>query len=224
MRYWILVALLLVPLAPATARPPEEQDRHAIRQKLVKASQSPKFQAAVKQLQKLTGSEPKPLATTAEGDPTGGVIFGVSHKKADELLAQQRKQFLAQGAYLFRYQNMRGLNIGGQEAPDAIALLPTTNGYEVLLAVETEGRNSNVYSPDLLKWLKELGKTQPFEITEAGDEFMAARFTTPVKDPAGLAAKVLKLCPDFDSGEGPEATLQKITEDLKKGNLFLFWT
>lgn len=229
----IFACMLLAMLSPVFARPPAdkggdadavETDRHAIRQKLVKASESPKFQAAIKQLQKLTGAEPKPLETAAESDPTGGVWFDVTHKKADELLAAQRKTFLAQGAYLFRCQNAHGLSIGGVEGHDQIALLPTTNGYEVLAAIETEGPNSNVYGPDLMKWLKDLDKTQPFEITEAGTSFLVAKFKAPVKDPTALAAKILKLCPDYDSGEGPEASLKKIQEDLKKGNLFLFWT
>src|SRR4051812_48687147 len=196
----------------------------AVRKKLVAASKSPKFQDAIKKLAKLAGSEQKALETSSDGAATGGVWFEVSHAKADELLAQQRKAFAAQGAYLFRSQNMHGLKIGNETARDAIALLPTTNQYEVLQAVETEGPNSKVYNPDLLKWLKELEKTQPFELTDAGDHEMAGKFTTPVKDPKALAAKVLKLCPDFDQGDGEEATLKKLAVGLSKGNLTLVWT
>lgn len=90
--------------------------------------------------------------------------------------------------------------------------------------METEGANSGVYSGQLVKWLKELEKNQPFELTETGEKYMAAKLTTPVKDADALAAKVLKLCPDYDSGDGPGATLKKIAEKLKKGNLFLYWT
>jgi hypothetical protein len=192
-------------------------NRERTRVKLKQAAKSPQFQAAVKQVSTATGVQPQPLETEAEGHDTGGVEFApIKHAKADELLnGPLRKQLLTQGAFLFRSDNGHGLKFENDELPDTIALLPTKDKYDVLAAVETEGPNSEKYNADVIAFLRELEKTQPFELTEAGTDFLAGRFTTPVQDVAGLAKKLEEFCPDVEQ----EAQVKA----LKKGQLFLWW-
>jgi hypothetical protein len=195
------------------------QDGHAVREKLKKAAEAPQFKAAVAKMAELTGQKPQPLQTEAEGDDTGGVIFSVSHEKAEDLLAVQRQLLRAKGAYLFRYQNMKGIKIGNDAMPDVVALLPTKDKYEVLAAVETEGPNSKVYNKDLIAWLKELEKTQPIDIAEAGTDFCAGTFKKKVADPKAIAEKVAKLCPDLLD----TSTMEQLTDSIAKGKLYLWW-
>jgi hypothetical protein len=64
-------------------------------------------------------------------------------------------------------------------------------------------------------------KTQPFELTEAGFDFCAGRFTTPVKDAKALAKRMYEFCPDIvDQGVGD---LPKLEAELTKGMFFLWW-
>jgi hypothetical protein len=192
-------------------------NRERTRAKLKKAAKAAPFQAAVKQVAAATGVQPRPLETEADGEETGGVEFGpVPHAKAEALLTGPlRKQLLASGVFLFRSENGHGLKIDNQEMPDSIALLPTKDKYDVLAAIETEGPNSNKYNADVIRFLRELEKTQPFDLTEAGTDFLAGRFTAPVKDPAGLAAKLAEFCPDVEA--------EKQIEAIKKGQLYLWW-
>jgi hypothetical protein len=71
--------------------------------------------------------------------------------------------------------------------------------------------------------LRRLHAIQPFQVVNVTSDAVTARFSTPVKDPKALAAQVLKLCPDFDLGDGAEATTAKIAADIQKGNLKLWW-
>src|SRR5688500_7533740 len=86
---------------------------------LKQAAKSPEFKAAVKKVSELTGATPEKLENQ-EG-PTGGMVWEVPHAKANEILnGAARKDLLAQGAFLFRYENLKGMTIGGQALPDQI--------------------------------------------------------------------------------------------------------
>lgn len=213
------VVLLVVAIAHAQDARKAYDERVAIREKLKKAAQSPQFKAAVAKMTELTGQQPQPLETAAEGEDTGGVMFAVPHEKAEQLLAVQRKLLRSKNAYLFRYQNMHGIKIGNDAMPDIIGLLPTKDKYEVLAAIETEGPNCKVYNADLLAWLRELEKTQPVDLSEAGDDFCGGRFMTKVADPKALAEKIAKFCPDLLG----TATMEQLTDSIAKGKLYLWW-
>ena len=195
------------------------QDAGAVRAKLKKDAQSPQFKAAVAKIAELTGQKPQPLTTEAEGADTGGVMFSIPHEKAEDLLAVQRKLLRSKGAYLFRYENLKGVKIGNDALPDVIALLPTKDKYEVLVAIETEGPNSNVYNKDLVAWMKDVEKTQPIDLSEAGAHSCGGTFTTKVADPKAMAEKVAKLCPDLLD----TATKEQLEAQLAKGKLNLWW-
>jgi hypothetical protein len=210
-----LMAVILIFFCIGADTPQAAKQRQAVRAKLVAAAKGQAFVDAVKKVTELSGVQPKKLETEAEGDDTGGVVFTVTHAKAEELLKQPRADLMAKGVYLFRHGRGHGLKIGGQELPDEIALLPTKDKYDVLAAVETEGPNSGHYSTDVLAFVKELEKTHPFDLTEAGADFLAGTFKQPVADAAALAKKLN----EFDNDIEEEEHLKEI----QKGQFLLWW-
>jgi len=57
-----------------------------------------------------------------------------------------------------------------------------------------------------------------------------ARFTGPIKDAEGLAARMIEFCPDIASQAHaslrrmtPEAQIRAIADDMKKTGWFAFW-
>jgi hypothetical protein len=183
------------------------------------AAKSPQFQAAANTVAQLTGDNaPEALEDEETGTEVGGLLFACPHATAERLIAgPARKQLLAQGAYLVRHDN--SYNIG--DAKDVIALLPTTDKYVVLAAVQTNGANFDIMTGDIIDWLKEMEKTQPFELTEAGFDYLAGQFTTPLKDPAAMAKRMYDFCPDIvDQGTGE---VDKLAAELKKGRFFFWW-
>lgn len=209
-----LISLSTVGLLLAADTDKDVAQREAVRKKLQTAAKAPAFQAAVKQLEQATGAKGAPLETSADGEDTGGVAFTVKHAKADELLGQTRAKLLAQGVYLIRNENGHGLKVGNEEMTDVIAILPTKDKYEVLLAVETEGPNSDHYNSDIVKYLKALEKTHPFDLTEAGDDFLAVKLKEIPKDAEALATKTAEFC---------DTKKEEQLKNVQKGVLFLWW-
>lgn len=179
------------------------------------AARDPKFLQAVKEAAALLGSPPKPL----EGQEAslGGFSFLAPQAKIEAILFKAHTNFLAKGCYLFRYH--QSFNIGGQ--PDKVGLLPTIDKYAVIAAMQTDGANSDVYTADIIKWLKELETEQPFVLTGVGFDYLEGNFTTRLKDPRGLAKRMYKFCPDIvDQGTG---TVEKLASELQKGRLYFWW-
>jgi ankyrin repeat protein len=170
------------------------------------------FRKALEKLKKLCGSEPQPL-----GEIKGGFSFAVPQEKAEQLLSNHQADFLEQGYYLFRCVSNHG--IGGQ--PDSLALLPTTDKYRVIEAMQTNGANCDLMTDDIIHWLKELEKDQPFELTGIGFDYLEGQFTSRLKNSRQLAKKMYAFCPDIvDQGTGSVAELAR---ELKKSNRLYFW-
>jgi hypothetical protein len=88
----------------------------------------------------------------------------------------------------------------------------------VIAALDTNGQNS---TDDLIAWLRELEKDQPFVITGIGADFIDGNFTTPLKDPASIVKRINAICPD-DSLSAAETAAQ--VDQLRATNrLYLWW-
>lgn len=147
------------------------------------------------------------------------LTFQVADGAFDSLYAQHSQQLLKQGWYLFRLD--RSYGIGG--GLDTIALLPTTDKYEVLTVVQTNGANYDLSPWDVIDRLKKIGSAQPFAISEAGFDYCAGNFLSSIKDPKQLADELYKFCPDIvDQGVGDVETLEKeLSQPTPK--LYLWW-
>jgi hypothetical protein len=182
------------------------------------AAKSPAFQQAIKDAAVLLGARPQPLHTEAEnGEIKGGVSFDVPRKKIEAMLRQAHTNFLARGCYLFRYDQNFG--IAGQ--PDKVGLLPTTDKYAVMAALDTNGDNYDIGTAGVIAWMKEMEQEQPYVLTGIGFDYMEGYFTGPVKDPDALAKRMYEFCPDIVD-QGVE-TVGKLARELRKGSLYFWW-
>ena len=183
------------------------------------AGQTPQFKAAIATVQQLTGSAPTPLTNEVSDQPTGGVAFKAPHATVEKQLTNWHRQLLKQGAYLIRMDNSFGIN--GPNDLDDLALIPTSDKYVALAVMQTDGANYEIMTGDIIDWLKQMEQEQPFELTEAGLDYCGGNFTTPLKDPAALAARMYAFCPDIvDQGTGD---VDKLAAELRKTGQFFFW-
>lgn len=182
------------------------------------AAADPRFQQARNEAAALLGARPQPLTLNYQGgEVAGGVSFDVPHDKAENILLQAHTDFLDKGFYLFRYEQSFG--IGGD--PDKVGLLPTGDKYAVMAAMDTNGDNYGIGAAGVIAWMKELEAEQPYVLTGIGFDYMEGRFTTPLKDPSGLAERMYQFCPDIvDQGVG---SVGKLAEELQKGALYFWW-
>ena len=111
----------------------------------------------------------------------------------------------------------------GSDRKQQVGLFPTTDVFEVLRAMDTNGDNYGLGPDDVAAWLRELHAEQPFEITALAFDTVEGHFLGPIKDPKRLARRMYKFCPDIvDQGIGSVAA---VAESLKEDRprLYFWW-
>jgi hypothetical protein len=171
------------------------------------AALRPEFHSALRDLEILCGTKAQPMA-----EVKGGFTVHIqSGQQAD--LEKTHTEFLERGIYVF--------------SPDStfdnrFAVLPTTDKYQVLLAMQTNGQNYDLVPEDVVAWLRALEKDQPFVLTSAGFDFAGGRFITRLSKPAALAKRIYEFCPDIvEQGCGDTKALA--AELTKSRSFFLWW-
>jgi hypothetical protein len=182
------------------------------------AAQSPAFQQAIKDAAVIFEAQPQALRSQAENEAVkGGVSFDVPKQKVEAVLRQAHTDFLARGFYLFRYE--QNFDLRGQ--PDRVGLLPTTDSYAVMAAMDTNGDNYSIGTQGVILWMKELQQEDPFILTGIGFDYLEGHFTSTLKDPEALAKRMYQFCPDVvDQGVGSVSALAR---ELQKGDLYFWW-
>jgi hypothetical protein len=182
------------------------------------AANAEEFQQAIMEAAAMLGSQPQALRSPGEGkELAGGVSFAVPARKLEAILRDAHERFLAKGFYLFRYDQ----NFNIDSRPDKVGLLPTSDKYAVMAAMETNGDNYNIGTAGVIGWMKEMEQEQPFILTGIGFDYMEGHFTSPVRDARSMADRMYVFCPDIvDQGVGD---LNKLAAELKSGKVYFWW-
>ena len=191
-----------------------ESDRQALIAKFENAERLPAGRAAADKFAADAG-----VTLTPDDETPCLLTFQVGDGAFEGLVAQHFEALKKNGWYLFRIDR----SFGSGDGLDTCGLLPTDDKYEVLTLVQTDGANYDLMPWDIINWLRNLEATQPFVITEAGFDYLAGKFTAPVKDPKALADKMYEFCPDIvDQGVGD---VEKLVEEVQKPEpeLYFWW-
>jgi ankyrin repeat protein len=175
------------------------------------AAQNPEYQAAVAELGKRCGSEP-----VATDDVPGFFSAHVNSKCQAEIdIEVLQTEFLQKGCFVYE-------PCYGHGKVKQLAILPTTDKYEVIAFHQTNGVNCGIGPGYILEWLKQLEIAQPFVLTCIAYDTLAGRFLTPIADPEGLAEEMDEFCPDIVSQGCGEVEI--LAEQLESNdNLFFWW-
>jgi ankyrin repeat protein len=110
---------------------------------------------------------------------------------------------------------------GSLEQPKRIAVFPSPRWQDALAVFQTNGINCDVASQDIIDWLEECEKEQPFRILTVSHDLVGGEFLSKVTKPLKLARRIYDFCPDtVDQGFGE---VDELAEDLKVNGKFLFW-
>ena len=110
---------------------------------------------------------------------------------------------------------------GSLEQPKRIAVFPSPRWQDALAALQTNGINCDLASQDIIDWLEECEKEQPFRILTVSHDLVGGEFLSNVKKPMKLAQKIYQFCPDtVDQGFGE---VEELAADLKSNGKFFFW-
>jgi Domain of unknown function (DUF4253) len=206
-----LDAEMVQELAPGSAEP-IVIERYELRDpELAKRARRPAFRLAVDAF----AAEPGVRRVKVVGLP-GAVGFRAEHALVEEHLAGWNERYRHRGAFVLRYEDSFGYGGG-----DAVLVLPTTDDLEAVDAAGTDGVNWDISHRQILDWLRDLMKTDPFVVTGAGLDFVEGRFVEPPANADALAEKMYRFCPDIvDQGTG---TVAALADELERGGLYLWW-
>lgn len=207
----MVTAALLLGAFAALAAPPAKEPI---------ALDAPKdFAAAVAAVEVVTGAKGTALETGAGKVPLGeGREFSVDSKVAQRLLAGSHATYRKAGFYLFRIE--RGFGMEGDK--DRLALLATADRDAVVRRVGTAGPKSGATTEKIVAWLDDLAKTEAFDLTEVGTDYVAGTFERSPKDPAAIARRSTEIAPDLVAGRA--STLALLTEEIRVNRtLYLIW-
>ncbi len=175
-------------------------------------SQNPDFQSAIGELSNDLGLRFSPMDNLP-----GAYQATASYSSVEENLLQWHQAALKHGAFLFRID----CNFGFSDRPDVVTVLPTTDKYEVLQAVGTDGVNFEVDNAAVIAWLRTMEEQNPFTLTGAGPDFVEGYFVSPPQNAPALAKRMYEFCPDIvDQGTG---TVEALANEVAKGKLYLWW-
>lgn len=179
------------------------------------------FMSAVADVEAELAIKASPLALF-NGEPVqGGVMFKT--KKGLDHVARLRDRLAARGAFIFIVDS------GFDSEPDVLGLVPATDKFDVINLVGTDGNSAHSHD-EVVAWLKDLDRRNPWLLIGASYDFVDGFFVDPVSDPHALATDVLSFCPDFfyqGIGLDPEtkgrAPLDVTEEYFKTERRFHFW-
>lgn len=177
-----------------------------------KAAKSDNFLKAVAKLEDICG-------TSAEyEDHLPGIAYcKLPFAEAKELWEREYAAFAKLDCYLFRCG--RAFLADDDEL---LAILPTSDQFEVVAAMGTNGVNYGQLMSDVVAGLHKIYEMAPFRISKVAHDTVEAIFDAPPNDPKELAKFLYEFCPDIvDQGVG---TVRKLEKSLKDGrDLFLWW-
>jgi hypothetical protein len=102
-------------------------------------------------------------------------------------------------------------------APIKLRLWPTAEKYAVIAGSGTNGINYGHTTRDIIAWLLDLDRENPFILTACSFDYLAGKFKNPAKNTDHWAEKMLRFCPDL--GMPPPA----LAQELRATQHFGFW-
>ncbi len=157
--------------------------------------------------------------TVTEIDPIylPGFVFKEEQSNTRTLIGALQEKLKAQGYYLFILEQNFGL--GGK---DVMAILKTTDQYEVLRSVKTDGTNYGISNDSLISIIKILDRKYSLSLVSASGDLCEFNIGKEPDSWVELAKEAYAVCPDIvDQGTG---SVEALAGELKKyRRLYLWW-
>lgn len=158
--------------------------------------------------------------TEKEVDPIHlqGFVFNEPYRQSDGLVETLHQPFQSKGYSIFILDR----NFGLDNKPDNIGVLKTSDKYEVLRQIKTDGINWDIDNDSLITIIKAFDQKYSLDLVGASGDWCEFIIK---KEPASwmtFATEVNKVCPDVvDQGTG---TVEALAEEMKRTKrLYLWW-
>jgi hypothetical protein len=146
-----------------------------------------------------------------------GFLFNSANTQTDNIVSALYHPFKNKGYTIFTLDP----NFGFDRKPDIVAVLKSTDKYEILRQVQTDGMNWEIDNDSLINIIKKFDKNYSLELVGAGDDWCEFTINNDVKDWMKLAKEAYKVCPDIV--EQGTQTVAKLAEEMKRTKKLYFW-
>jgi len=147
-----------------------------------------------------------------------GLVFEETEVNTERILEELHDRLKTKGYYLFVLER----NYGMANQKDMMAILKTTDQFEVLEHIETNGINYGIETDSLVKIMREFDKKYRFDLIGANGEWCEFIIKGENVDWKELAEEAYRVCPDIvDQGVGSMEDL--ITSMQQTKRLYFWW-
>lgn len=157
--------------------------------------------------------------TEIEIDPIklNGLVFKETPENTQTLINELQAGFKAKGYYLFTVEQNFG--IGGNK--DVMAILKTTDQYEVIKQIKTDGINYDIDTDSLINIVKGFDSKYSLSLTGTSGDWCEFKINKEPADWLAFAKEAYAVCPDIvDQGTG---TVEALADELKRTKKLYFW-
>lgn len=154
-------------------------------------------------------------ADDGEPRPAPGLTIDVAERRVSSVIADLRKRLGAE-YFVFRSEQQFG------QAPDEVSVLKTTDQFEALRVMGTNGWNYDISPDSVIARLKQWDAEFGLAVRGAGFDWVEAVLERPPSDMRGFAESVYAFCPDVV--EQGTQTVAALAEEMRRaGTLYLWW-
>lgn len=152
-----------------------------------------------------------------EVTPAAGVTVDVDRKRALTVVQSVQRQIGSEYLVFISEQNF---GISGQ--PDNVSVLRTSDPYEAMRIMGTNGDNYGIGTERVIAQLKKWDAAHGLSFHGVGFDWLEAKFKRQPSNMLSFAKEVYAFCPDVvDQGAG---TVTKLADEMKRTNsLYLWW-
>lgn len=157
--------------------------------------------------------------TEKELDPVylPGIVFKEKTATTETILNDLSDTFRNKGYSIFVLDR----NYGIRNKPDVMGILKTTNKYEVLKSIQTDGANYEIDTDSLVSIIKSFDSKYSLELVGASGDWCEFKINKEPADWLILAREAYMVCPDIvDQGAG---TVEALADEMKRTRRLYFW-
>lgn len=147
-----------------------------------------------------------------------GLVFKESNTNTHRILDELQPEFKKKGYSIFILEQ----NFGIGNKPDVMAILKTTDKFEILRAIKTDGINYDINNDSLIRIIKFFDDKYALDLTAASGDWCEFKIMKEPSDWMAFAKDAYHYCPDIvDQGTG---TVEALADELKRtGHLYFWW-
>jgi hypothetical protein len=157
--------------------------------------------------------------TEIELDPIHlpGLVFDAPANHTTELLDKLYDKYKSKGYSIFVVDQ----NFGIDDKPDVMAILKTTDKFEILKAIKTDGINYDIDNDSLVQLIGSFDHKYSLDLIGASGDWCEFKITKDPSDWMAFANEVYAVCPDVvDQGTG---SVDALAEEMKRTKRLYFW-